>query len=255
MKQKLLAQDASERTFILILEEGDEAFSAISAFAAQAGIAGASVTAIGAFSSATVGFFRVESRDYRKIPVAEQSEVLSAIGDIARDEAGRPSLHLHAVLGLEDGSDPWRAPSRRSRPSDPGGHHPRKPDWIAPAQATGTRDSAHRPRRRMRLSFSRSNSGCACFWPARAGDLTAIEGARNRSVPRKPCRRSPDCGSDLFLGPHIVSGRTGPIFTRAASRLTNNGPSDRSAGPRYRRSGPQCARSFANANRAGWFLQ
>ncbi|RVH76124.1 DUF296 domain-containing protein [Sinorhizobium meliloti] len=104
MKQKLLAQDASERTFILVLEEGDEAFSAISAFAAQADIAGASVTAIGAFSSATVGFFRIESRDYRKIPVAEQSEVLSAIGDIARDEAGRPSLHLHAVLGLEDGS-------------------------------------------------------------------------------------------------------------------------------------------------------
>ncbi len=56
MKQKLLAQDASERTFILVLEEGDEAFSAISAFAAQADIAGASVTAIGAFSSATVGF-------------------------------------------------------------------------------------------------------------------------------------------------------------------------------------------------------
>lgn len=97
MKQKLLAQDASERTFILVLEEGDEAFSAISAFAAQADIAGASVTAIGAFSSATVGFFRIESRDYRKIPVAEQSEVLSAIGDIARDEAGRPSLHLHGM--------------------------------------------------------------------------------------------------------------------------------------------------------------
>ncbi|WP_164819978.1 PPC domain-containing DNA-binding protein [Sinorhizobium meliloti] len=103
MKQKLLAQDASERTFILVLEEGDEAFSAISAFAAQADIAGASVTAIGAFSSATVGFFRIESRDYRKIPVAEQSEVLSAIGDIARDEAGRPSLHLHAVLGSTRG--------------------------------------------------------------------------------------------------------------------------------------------------------
>jgi predicted DNA-binding protein with PD1-like motif len=92
------------------------------------------VTAIGAFSRATVGFFRIESRNYRKILVAEQSEVLSAIGDIARDEAGRPSLHLHAVLGLEDGSTR-------------GGHHPRKPDWIVPAQATGTRDSAHRPRR------------------------------------------------------------------------------------------------------------
>jgi predicted DNA-binding protein with PD1-like motif len=104
MKQKLLAEDAGERTFILVLEEGDEAFSAISAFAAEEDIAGASVTAIGAFSRATVGFFRIESRNYSKIPVAEQSEVLSAIGDIARDDAGKPSLHLHAVLGLEDGS-------------------------------------------------------------------------------------------------------------------------------------------------------
>lgn len=44
MKQKLLAEDAGERTFILVLEEGDEAFSAISAFAAQENIAGASLT-------------------------------------------------------------------------------------------------------------------------------------------------------------------------------------------------------------------
>ncbi len=83
MKQKLLAEDAGERTFILVLEEGEEAFSAISAFAAQENIAGASLTAIGAFSRATVGFFRIEGKNYSKIPVAEQSEVLSAIGDIA----------------------------------------------------------------------------------------------------------------------------------------------------------------------------
>jgi predicted DNA-binding protein with PD1-like motif len=39
-----------------------------------------------------------------KIPVDEQCEVLSAIGDIAAGDDGKPSLHLHAMLGLSDGS-------------------------------------------------------------------------------------------------------------------------------------------------------
>ncbi|RUT82414.1 DUF296 domain-containing protein, partial [Mesorhizobium sp. USDA-HM6] len=31
-------------------------------------------------------------------------EVLSAIGDIATGDDGKPSLHVHAVLGLADGT-------------------------------------------------------------------------------------------------------------------------------------------------------
>lgn len=34
----------------------------------------------------------------------EQCEVLSAIGDVAIGDDGKPSLHVHAVLGLRDGS-------------------------------------------------------------------------------------------------------------------------------------------------------
>lgn len=41
---------------------------------------------------------------YKKIPIDEQSEVLSALGDIAIGDDGKPSLHLHVVLGLSDGS-------------------------------------------------------------------------------------------------------------------------------------------------------
>jgi predicted DNA-binding protein with PD1-like motif len=36
--------------------------------------------------------------------VDQQCEVLSAIGDIAIDDRGKPSLHAHVVLGLSDGS-------------------------------------------------------------------------------------------------------------------------------------------------------
>jgi len=44
------------------------------------------------------------STKYRKIEVNEQCEVLSAIGDVAVGDDGKPSLHVHIVLGLADGS-------------------------------------------------------------------------------------------------------------------------------------------------------
>ena len=60
--------------------------------------------AIGAFARATVGWFDFATRTYRKIEVNEQCEVLSAIGDVAIGDDGKPSLHMHIVLGLSDGS-------------------------------------------------------------------------------------------------------------------------------------------------------
>ncbi|MBZ9657674.1 DNA-binding protein [Mesorhizobium sp. ESP-6-4] len=104
MKSKLVAQTSGQRTFVVVLDPGEEAFAALSDFADEQGIAGASLTAIGAFEKATVGWFDFGSKSYRKIPVGEQCEVLSAVGDIAVDDGGRPSLHIHAVLGLSDGS-------------------------------------------------------------------------------------------------------------------------------------------------------
>lgn len=104
MKSKLVAAGAGERTHVLVLDPDEEAFASISKFAAEKGLAGASLTALGAFSRATVGWFDLPAKSYRKIPVAEQCEVLSAIGDIALDDKGKPSLHVHVVLGLSDGT-------------------------------------------------------------------------------------------------------------------------------------------------------
>src|ERR1700704_5224748 len=86
MKNKLLIANEGERTFVLVLETGEDAFAAISRFATENDIGGASLTAIGAFSRATVGFFDFNTKTYQKIPINEQSEVLSAIGDIAIDD-------------------------------------------------------------------------------------------------------------------------------------------------------------------------
>lgn len=104
MKSKLLSEADGVRLFALVLDPGKEAFSAIRTFAANEGIKGASVSAIGAFEKAVVGWFDFGSKDYRRIPVDAQCEVLSMLGDIGQDGDGKASVHLHAVLGLSDGS-------------------------------------------------------------------------------------------------------------------------------------------------------
>jgi predicted DNA-binding protein with PD1-like motif len=73
-------------------------------FARKQRIGAASLNALGAFSKAPVGWFDLAEKTYRKIPVEQQCEVLTAIGDIAIDDGGKPSLHVHVVLGLSDGS-------------------------------------------------------------------------------------------------------------------------------------------------------
>jgi predicted DNA-binding protein with PD1-like motif len=62
------------------------------------------VTAIGALSSAKLAFFDWETKQYRPIPVEEQVEVASLVGDIAVGPSGKPSVHVHAVLGRRDGT-------------------------------------------------------------------------------------------------------------------------------------------------------
>ena len=104
MQSKLVAESAGQRTFVLVLDPGEEAFSTISDFAGKQQLGAASLTALGAFSTATVGWFDLAGKTYVKIPVEEQCEVLAALGDIAIDDNGKPSLHVHVVLGLSDGS-------------------------------------------------------------------------------------------------------------------------------------------------------
>lgn len=104
MKSAKIAADAGSEARIVVLDSGEEAFAALTDFANQAGITAASLTAIGAFENATVGWFDFEKKTYKKIEVAEQCEVLSAIGDIAVGDDGKASLHVHVVLGLSDGS-------------------------------------------------------------------------------------------------------------------------------------------------------
>jgi predicted DNA-binding protein with PD1-like motif len=73
------------------------------AFAKEKRLTAGHLTAIGAVSDAVLGFFDRKAKDYQRIPQKDQAEVLSMIGDIAEKD-GEPALHVHAVLGLPDGT-------------------------------------------------------------------------------------------------------------------------------------------------------
>ena len=104
MKSRLVSDDPGGQVHVLILDSGEEAFAALTRFANDAGVTAASLSAIGAFEKATVGWFDFGSKTYKKIEVSEQCEVLSALGDVAVGDDGKASLHIHIVLGLSDGS-------------------------------------------------------------------------------------------------------------------------------------------------------
>lgn len=104
MKSQIVSDETTSKVHVIILESGEEAFATLTRLANDAGISAASLTAIGAFEKATVGWFNFSTKSYKKIAVDEQCEVLSAIGDIAIGDDGKASLHLHVVLGLSDGS-------------------------------------------------------------------------------------------------------------------------------------------------------
>ena len=102
MKTKVV-EDADVVTYVVVCDPGDEAVSALTQFARSERLEAAQITAVGAFEHATVGWFDRAARDYRRIQVDEQCELLSLIGDVAAGQDG-PVVHVHAVLGLSDGT-------------------------------------------------------------------------------------------------------------------------------------------------------
>ena len=102
MKATIL-NDHEPKTYALIFDKGDEVVKELTAFATEHRLAAAHFTAIGAFSQVTLGYFDRARKDYTKIPVREQVEVLSLVGDVARQD-GEPKVHAHVVVGKVDGT-------------------------------------------------------------------------------------------------------------------------------------------------------
>jgi hypothetical protein len=101
MQYKLINND-QQKTYAVILEGGEEVMEQLIAFAKKEKVSISQFTAIGAFSETVVGFFDFSIKDYKKIPLKEQMEVLTLNGDITlfNDDY---KIHAHVILGKEDG--------------------------------------------------------------------------------------------------------------------------------------------------------
>jgi predicted DNA-binding protein with PD1-like motif len=104
MRARMIGQDDGRRSFVVVLATGEEVMETLAGFVAGRAIRSASLSAIGAFSGAQLGYFDWGTKTYVAIPVAEQVEVASLTGDVATGPDGKPALHVHAVLGRRDGS-------------------------------------------------------------------------------------------------------------------------------------------------------
>ena len=101
MKVQLI-RDGDTKEYAVIFSKGDEAFSGLTKFAEKYHVTSGHFTAIGALSSATLAWFDLQKKIYREIPINEQVEVLSMIGDFALYQ-GKPALHTHMTVGHRDG--------------------------------------------------------------------------------------------------------------------------------------------------------
>jgi predicted DNA-binding protein with PD1-like motif len=103
MQSRLINRAGQQRTFVVVLNSGDEVTACLKRFVEQEKIDAAQFSAIGAFRSAVLGYFDWETKSYQRIPVDEQVEVASFTGDVALGPDEKPSLHIHCVLGCRGG--------------------------------------------------------------------------------------------------------------------------------------------------------
>src|SRR5512135_2554020 len=105
MQSAELFNEHGLRHFALVFKTGEDPVAGILDFARGHQLTASRFTAVGAFERAVLGFYDLDRKDYRRIPVEEQAEVVSLTGTIARgDDSGAPVLHAHCVLGRSDGS-------------------------------------------------------------------------------------------------------------------------------------------------------
>ena len=103
MQWRVLHEQDGQRTLAIIFETGDEVITTLQALAREQKLGGSQFTAIGAFEKSVIAFFDIDTRQYARIPVDEQTEVLTLAGDISL-EHDEPRVHAHVVLGRRDGS-------------------------------------------------------------------------------------------------------------------------------------------------------
>ena len=91
------------KNYVIVLAKGDEVMSGLTDFARENKVTSASFTAIGAFSRATVAWFDDSRKEFKLIPIKQQVELVSMIGDITLVN-DKPAVHTHVSVASSDGT-------------------------------------------------------------------------------------------------------------------------------------------------------
>lgn len=103
MKVRLLAENTGVKRYAIVFSKDDEVMSGLTDFAKKNKVMSASFTAIGAFSHATVAWFDDSRKEFKLIPINEQVELTSMLGDIALS-GDQPVVHTHVSVASSDGT-------------------------------------------------------------------------------------------------------------------------------------------------------
>ena len=103
MQARLINRAGQQCSFVIVLDSGDEVMTFLKRFVEREKVEAAQFSAVGAFRSATLGYFDWETKNYQRIPVDEQAEVAAFTGAVAFGPDDQPSLHIDCVLGCRGG--------------------------------------------------------------------------------------------------------------------------------------------------------
>jgi len=110
-RAQLLSEINGRSTYALVLARDDEVATALMDFASSHHIAAAHFTAIGALRDVKLAWYDLERKAYKIISVDGQVEALSLLGDVGLAN-GKPAVHCHMTVGLEDGTVRGGPPGR-----------------------------------------------------------------------------------------------------------------------------------------------
>lgn len=91
----------TERGYLLRLDAGEEVIEELTRFVAQNGIAGGTITGIGAVRETILGYFDLEARAYSKREFTQELELVGLNGNITWLR-GAPLIHAHATVSGPD---------------------------------------------------------------------------------------------------------------------------------------------------------
>ncbi|HUY62666.1 MAG TPA: PPC domain-containing DNA-binding protein [Candidatus Paceibacterota bacterium] len=96
---RIAASEGNRHVFNL--ELGEELFGTLLGWCEREGVAGATLTGLGAADKLDVAYYDLAAKAYERHPLEEEVEVLSLVGNLGMLD-GKRLLHIHGIFGRKN---------------------------------------------------------------------------------------------------------------------------------------------------------